>query len=396
MSFLNIFSSSENLENLKPEPDHPLASWLKIPRLHEALPYESYDEGTQLFFNKESTGFVLLAEPLAGASLQDQGHLADFFRQKENLPEGTSMQFLLYASPRIGPILKKWEDARVGIFKELAHNRTAYLREKAFKDEAGNILRDYRLIISYTVPGHVLTPVEQTQLLELRKNLMGVLGLIGVPSRVMDAEDLLREVSNIFNQGDNIDPERVFWNKYESLSKQIVSPDRTFLIKEDGVELQKGGFLRTYIPKNAPDLWALPHMDRFLGDILKHGSSVPCPFFLHYGFFVEGSQGAARKKLMAKSESLENALKNNLTKWVTGLEDEFKEVRECFDEVKKGERFIASLLSVSIFSSKEGLSQNEGKLKYIWNEAGWEIVPATFDHLPIFLGSMPMTWTGEA
>jgi len=42
-----------------------------FPRLHELLPYESYDPATQLFYNQNSTGFVLLSNPIVGSSLDN-------------------------------------------------------------------------------------------------------------------------------------------------------------------------------------------------------------------------------------------------------------------------------------------------------------------------------------
>jgi conjugal transfer ATP-binding protein TraC len=99
----------------------PLAPWLKIPRLRTLLPYEGYDPETKLFFNKGTTGFVLIGDPLVGASLKDQGQMADFFRQDHHLVEGTSLQFLLWASPRIRPFFNHWLHYKEGeVFHKLA------------------------------------------------------------------------------------------------------------------------------------------------------------------------------------------------------------------------------------------------------------------------------------
>src|SRR5688572_10780305 len=109
---------------IDPQLIHPLQPWMNIPRLHHLLPYQSYNPMSKLFYNKGSTGFVLMGCPIVGAGFEDQGQIAHFLAQEHNIKEGTSLQFLLIASPKIGPVLQSWQAARKpGIFQELAERR---------------------------------------------------------------------------------------------------------------------------------------------------------------------------------------------------------------------------------------------------------------------------------
>jgi conjugal transfer ATP-binding protein TraC len=391
--FANLLEPSARKEEQGPSDLNPLRGWVNLPRAHHLLPYESYDETTKLFYNKGTTGFVLQGEPLAGASLADQGQLSDFFRQKEFLPEGCSVQFLLHASPRIDNFLDGWADSRIpGIYKTMAQRRAAFLKEKTKPGQSLTTLRDYKLLISYTVPGHVEDIIPKEQLMEVRTQLQQALRLVGLPTRVLDADGFISELSNILNIKGETRLERRKWNPHDIISRQIIDQDMSFEVTPDYVVCEDT-VVRSFVPKQSPNYWALPHMDRFLGDLLSHESSVPCEFFLHYGLFVETGQAGSKSKMISRRETLENSLKNRMTKWVVGLEEEYKEADDALKEVNRGERVILTCFSATLICPKEHLSKSEAKLKHIWNAAGWEATPTKYDHLPMLLGSLPMTWT---
>ncbi|KJV71725.1 TraC family protein [Orientia tsutsugamushi] len=119
-------------------------------RFSKHFVYESYDDETQLFFNRGSIGFVLLACPLAEASVSAQNEIAEFLKSDENLPAESSLQVLMIGSNNIEHFLSNWQSYRKGeIFIELANKRTEFLRDQAQK--VGSI-KDVVLLISVTIP----------------------------------------------------------------------------------------------------------------------------------------------------------------------------------------------------------------------------------------------------
>ena len=76
------------------------------------LPYESYDETTQIFFNQDSLGFVIETLPLVGASEEMQREVSGLFQHV--LPEESSLQIILWADPHIGDFCDAWQKAREG------------------------------------------------------------------------------------------------------------------------------------------------------------------------------------------------------------------------------------------------------------------------------------------
>jgi conjugal transfer ATP-binding protein TraC len=367
----------------------------QIPRLHHLLPYESYDPKSQLFYNQESTGFVLLASPLVGASLSDQHQMAGFFRQESNLPEGASLQFLLFASPSIGPHLDYWQSARQGVtYQKLAERRAHFLGEKAYDDLAGLLIRDFKVLISYTLPGHLVTPGDQHQILTVRRELKAVLETLGIQVMNLDANGFIREVGSILNLHDNLFPYQGQWNEYDALSNKMVDANRNFYMTPNGVFLNDGQTIcRSYIPKHPPRHWSLSGMDHFLGNLLETRHKIPCPYLLHFGLFVNNGQGQSKTKAIGKRETQERSLKNGLTKFLPNLRDQYEESLELVEQLQLGERVILSNLSCTVFSPAHQIQETEQYLRNIWQNSGWSFEQARYDHLTMLLSSLPMTWT---
>ena len=373
----------------------PLETWLKIPRLHTLLPYEGYDPDTKLFLNQGSTGFVLRADPLVGASLKDQGQIADFFRQEHHLPEGTSLQFLLIASSRIGPFFDHWRSYKQGdVFVNLADRRIKYLEEKAYHDPLGHLIRDFKVLISYTVPGLRQTVTDRDLLLQTRHSLQQALQMMGMPSEVMTASDFLQEMSALFNIRKTIRVEDKVWNEWAPLLQQILDPESTWHVEREGVRMRSGEWMaKSYVPSKMPRMWGLPHMDKFLGSVLDPYHAIPCPYLLHYGLFIEPYQGAKKGKINTRRESLENSIKNRMTKWMPGLHERHAETTEALEQIQLGERCILSSLSMTTFCETHQQSEVEQSLRRIWNHLGWQFAPTLYDHLGVLLASLPMMWT---
>ena len=94
--------------------------------ISELLPYETFDPETGLFMNKKSMGFILETTPLLGSSEEVENILTSVIT--DILPANVDMQFLVWASPKIAPLLDAFEAARSKneIFAWLAKKRTDY------------------------------------------------------------------------------------------------------------------------------------------------------------------------------------------------------------------------------------------------------------------------------
>lgn len=75
------------------------------------LPYRLYSEDHHIYENKSSIGFILEVFPVLGATPFTQEELSTLI--KEIGEEKASIQCLLWADPRIDPVLSKWKAPRV-------------------------------------------------------------------------------------------------------------------------------------------------------------------------------------------------------------------------------------------------------------------------------------------
>lgn len=375
--------------------DDPLKELSGGARLHHLFPYDSYDPNTHLFYNKDSTGFVLESNPIAGVSLNDQGQAAQFFRQANCLPEGSSLQFLLFASPYIDPALEFWLEPRCGkILEGISKRRVEFLRQKAIRNSADLLVRDYRLLISYAVPG-IKSDVESLKNLKrTQKELQGMLKSLGMESKLLDARQLIHEISHILNMDERTGFHPTSWSEHDSISRQILDRDITIDVHEDYLHFSKSNkIVKSYTPKSFPNYWGLGGMDKFFGNMLKKDHKVACPFLLHYGLFVEQGQSKSKGKNITKREALESSHKGKMGKWIPHLDDQMIESEQVCEQLKEGERLVTTGLSFTIFSDSDQLDSVEQILNKIWKDAGWELQAAKYDHLAVLLSSLPMTWT---
>lgn len=364
----------------------------QVETLSQFIPYGTFDPDTKLFHNDGTTGFVLRGRPMVGAHLKDQENLAEFFRRHEYLLEGTSMQFLLVANPKCERIFEWWcHHRKEGKYRDLAKRRANYLRNLSKKSQAKlPLVRDYQLFISYTVPEKVSDIMSEEKLMEVREQLQEKLRTLGVPTEVMTAQEFIQDMGEIITLDDA--PTMLFpWNKYEAINKQISKPNQCFQVTKDLVKMEHGYQFKAFVPKNTPHNWSLLYMDKFLGESEREG--LDFPFMIHYGMTVCDDQGSEKTKSIAKREALENSIKSKISKFVPEIKEQYEESLEVVEEVQRGEQFCYAGLSIGLFSKAEELSKSESRLLAQMNRIGFEFVPTTFNHFPMLLSMLPMTWT---
>ena len=137
-----------------------MAPWSPPPcpdPLHELLPWRAWDEGTELYVNAASHGFVLELPPFAGIDAETLGALAGVMA--DAAPERCTIQFIHWASPRFGAPLA-WPGGLRGEARGASFRRWP---------NGGNAVRPRRLAGAAR-----------------RRPPVYLLGLQGVPRRVSD------------------------------------------------------------------------------------------------------------------------------------------------------------------------------------------------------------------
>lgn len=223
-------------------------------RIADLLPYDTYDEQTQLFRNQDNIGFVLETLPLIGASEEMQKEVSSLFQYI--LPEGSSLQTLLWADPHIGDICDSWKQARLeqaslkerehdqnSIFQRMAERRAEFLKNMAFESpQSPYVLRNFRCILAYSQPdpGNNVVAIENvTQILSQLKTSLEMLRL---PVTIWRPEDLISTLEGMLClDSRQTSTRKRTWNPLDSLQSQITSAENVLLVGSNSLTLDQGG-----------------------------------------------------------------------------------------------------------------------------------------------------------
>ncbi len=357
------------------------------------LPYRSYDPAKRLFYNEHSTGFVFETYPLVGCSEEMQREISGLFQH--TLPEGSNVQFMLWADPRIGGVLNNWEEARKNqgaIFAKLAERRVDHLTNMVFDPDSLLTLRDFRCIISYSQNGIDDNPVQEQKILQLRDQIETALKTLGMPVKSWDADDLINTLDGIINFNKDTQPSTLEWNPYQSLETQIPAPGRSYQVTKDYVALDEGeSVIRTYSIRSAPRSWSLHAMGELIGDTMRDLLQVPCPFMIHYGIHI-CDQDKTKLRVQSRQTWVENQARSKIGKRIPIVKKQAEELEFVRQQLSKGERFVQTSFLVSLFCPKEQYIKADQTLTNLFRSKRWQLQANGYIQLPLLLSTLPMNW----
>ena len=350
--------------------------------LSSLLPYRSYENG--IFYNEESAGFVLETHPMVGCTEEMQRELSGLFQH--TLPEGSNIQFILWADPKIGGILDTWHKPRQksgGIYNTLSQKRCEHLR-----GAIGSPVRNFRCLIAYSEKGLFENPAKREKLLRLQEQVMSALKTLGLPIKTWDADDLLNTLDGIINFSENVESPNLKWNPHDSLDLQI--PSSSIQILKNALAVNGGkSQIRTYSVRQSPEEWSLHAMAELIGDPMRDLLQIPCPFMIHYGVHI-CDQGKTRTRVQSREAWVEKQARSKIGKRIPIL---VKQSREL-DFVRKqaGERFVQTSLFVTLFCNKNQMLEAEQILLNLYRSKRWQLQLDNYIQLPNFLSTLPMNW----
>ena len=362
-------------------------------RLSPHFVYESFDPDPKLFFNRNSVGFVLEGWPLVGATIQAQNEISEFLKEEDNLPAGASLQILMYGSSQIEHYLMNWASFRQeGIFSKLAEQRCAVLKNKALND---GIIKDVILLIALTIPKYDAQDFSIADLNRRRDILKATFRSIGLLVEDVDDERLINLIRLFFGWEQN---SHSVLNPYEILAEQILRSDFSMLVEEENLTVKTSAEKKAIVCLEAvkrPELWRLSLMDLFLGNELKRGEQIRPDFMLHFGIQMLQKQTLELSNAIAKRESLMRNLKSGLTKWLPGLESEYRDMDSAVMAMQAGDRAVIISQNVVLKDVPDKIKARVFEYRSLMRRSGFHFVPTTADHLPVLLSCLPMQLVEE-
>lgn len=360
--------------------------------LGEILPYRSFDPETQLFYNRESLGFVLETLPLVGCGDDVPRQLTGLFQH--SFPQGSNLQCLLIASSRTGQTLENWEKKRQAlpshmrskVLQELASERISFLKEHSH----GKGVRTYRLLLSYSQ--NVCSLPSTEDILSLREQLLTTFIGFGLPVKVWQAEDLLQGLDELLNPSARLLNPALRWNPYDSLSHQLINPETRLVVEPSQLSIGEGEqVMRLYTMRQFPPVWHLGAMGNLIGDPFNDFLRLQGGFFLAYGIHI-CNEPTLKTRMLAKCGNVEKQAASPIAKYVPSLRKEAEEwqyVREKFEE---GQRLVRTRFQVGLLNDPQNVRSEEQTLHNLYRSQRWELAQDKYLQLPSFLSCLPMSW----
>ena len=374
------------------------------PQFHliaDLLPYRSFDEITQIFINQNSVGFALEATPLIGANNEVIDTLSGMF--SDAIPEGCTIQFLNFASPKITPIFEKWQkprDVQGGIYKKLAAKRLAHFKaanHQSIFDSSSFTLKNFRLIISVSLS---LQKNSSSDLLNkitsFKEKFKTTLKTAGIPSTEMTPEKLINFLDEIvnFSVSPNVPTNR--YDELQPINKQIVDGQNHLKVESDQISLfaddsVKKTNVRCFSVKNFPSSWAQWQCRDLIGDYFQDLRRMEYPFLTSFSVTLPHNEEALKSKAKSKNFNATRLQGSDLSRFIPEMKTSAAEWRFVTEKINSGQRILKTFYQAIIFAPPHKIEEAESTLKSIYKGVGWDITRDKYLNLQSFLAALPFT-----
>lgn len=371
--------------------------------LAQLFPYQSWDESRQLFYNRDTVGFVLQAIPATGLSETDLQVLNGIFRGRH--PPGTVIQVSLIADPNVETSLERWLtiDGKTpsrpdSLLDMMAQQRVRYLRQgkwrSLFSDQSA-LLRMYRLVISYTVPideAQLCLTAESLDALErTRDSYLGILRSAQIHAEVMQPQRFVNLLSGIVNPSED-EPPYLSYDPLNPLNTQIVDPDTALLLGPGASSLVHQGVpysLLSYTVRQFPEMWCGANNTELIGSTKSNMQRMPCPFWLTFAVRVPdtlASQAMVTNKSARATQMASSPIAKYVPQWQLRKRD-WDHVKHLMDN---GDQLLQGLFQVVLLTPEGEEKRCEQELMSTYRALGWKLSRNRYAPMHSFLASVPM------
>ena len=364
----------------------------------DLLPYRSFNELKQIFINDNSVGFVLEATPLIGATDNVIDTLSGMF--SDALPEGCTIQFINFASPKVGPLFDAWKASRFaqgGIYKKLAEKRIAHFKtanHQSIFNSSPFTLKNFRLIISVSLAikkseasdlvGQVVGLIAGgdkskkneeaginellTQIAAFKETFKTTLRTAGIPSTEMAPEHLINFVDEIINFNVATHKQNLKYDPLDPINKQIIDPENFLKIEADQLTVfadndNKKTHIRCFSVRNFPNNWAQWQCRDLIGDYFQDLRRMEYPFLTSFSVTLPYNEDSLKAKAKAKNFNATRLQGSELSKFIPEMKTSAAEWRFVTEKINSGQRILKTVYQAVIFAPSDKINEAEQTLK---------------------------------
>ncbi|MBY0241983.1 MAG: type IV secretion system protein TraC [Burkholderiaceae bacterium] len=389
-------------------PAEQFASW---------LPYSAYVPDEQLFINRNGCiGFVLEVLPQCGADDRMVEVLASLYT---NCPAGTGIQFHLFGAPHVRDLLRDYANLRMedadqyekgsaygrptrnrNLYRVLARQRVEHLLAGTQRSLAAAhhfTLRDFRLLVSVTLPGRGGDEERLGLLCALRDSMAVTLASASLPNKRCDADGLINWCAQFTNPDrmTRTDLAPLHYDEGREVRDQIVdidtiqdqTPDRLLFSKLSGGAPLAAHFLSI---KSFPKHFHLSQMGSLIGDLMQPPLQYSAPFLLTMGVHIL-DHADTRGAVAANHFRANQNAASKLADVMPDVEQKRQDWEAAASAADAGGRLVSMYHQLGIFCAKERGPQAVETARAIWRARGFELNTDIFKQRQALQASLPMT-----
>jgi conjugal transfer ATP-binding protein TraC len=381
MSFFNLlFGSDGGMTNKE------LEKFTRRVKFSDYLPYVAYDQKEELYYNNDDTiGYIFECDPLSFAGESTADTLKGLFRI--GLPENSVVQFILYADPRITPILnsfKAFKKRKLNIIEAATDNFISFLKkasEEGLKEVSNIPVRCHRLFISVKIP---LAKAKNLSLQEIKHNIQEILSGAGLPPASVKPGVLLDTLRRIFN--DHISENNDLYDEHISIRKQIILSDTVIKTGMNHIKIGKKYF-RCITPKIFPkeiDVFLANQLTGGVWGVVSDADQIKTPFIYTMNVVVKN----LKTELHAKCSLL--LQQQGFGSLAPSLRRKKEEYLWATDKVDGETQFLHTIPSLWVWDEDEQqASRSILRVKRMWESHGF-VMQEDKGILPIlFISCLP-------
>jgi conjugal transfer ATP-binding protein TraC len=383
-------------------------------RFSSWLPYRAYLDDSQIFVNRDALAFCLELRPQSGADEEMARVLTALYAAA---PIGTGIQFHLLASPAIRAPLAQYaalrhpddnvpefdtrgrEGRHRNIHRTMARRRVEHLLAGArhsLLPSQSYLLRNFRLVVGVSVPGHAEDLARLDALLLLLEGYRATLHAAGFPSRPWTATDLINWVSEI------LDPHRqapaslpLPYDEGRELRDQVIDAATRLRITESSIVLSNPAVsddsaLRLLSVRALPPRFALWNMGSLIGDLYQSTLQYPCPFLMTLGVHVLDPESTRNWAYLKSARATTNAT-SAMARFLPDLQERKADWDIVLKALDDGQQLVDLYHQVMLLAPPEDLARAEQGARSIFRARGFELTTDSLMATQALIGSLPMT-----
>jgi conjugal transfer ATP-binding protein TraC len=353
------------------------------------LPWEVYDPERKIYFNQDETwGILLECIPLIFASEKTYMTLNGLFRLP--LPNGSVLQFILYADPYIEPYLEAYERLKrrkLPIVERTTQAYKEFLRKGAKEGlgvTQGIPVRNFRLFAALKIPLNNEQPLTESYIKEIRESFYECLKGAGLAPSYMEPEDLLETMRRLLNTQPMFNYRGYDPNKL--IREQVILSETE--IKKSFQDIRFGDrIFKCITPKGFPKEISPLIMNFIFGGVwgvASDADQIKSPFMFSINYLYEDLRFQIHRKcsLILKQQAAGS--------FAPSLMRKKEEFLWATDELERGTKFLRVIPVLWVMSEDENrLYESVTRAKRMWESEGF-VVQEDRGILPIlFIASLP-------